>query len=300
MSNTDYYKLLGVEKSASDAEIKKNYRKLAMKYHPDKTKGDKSMEEKFKKISEAYAVLSDPKKRKEYDTFGSSGFQQRYSQEDIFKGFDFGDILKDFGFGGFGNSGGGFGNMGGGFSSRGRSNQRQSVKGSDLIYELPLTLQEISTGITKTISLNHSGDNQQVSVKIPKGMIAGKKIRLPGKGEASRYGGPAGDLFIKSKIIPDPAFYSEGYDLNINREIKISEAITGTSVIVPTIEGKELNLKIPAGTQHKTKMRLPGHGLPQMKKGKNGDLFVHIQVNIPKNLDDKQTKIIEKMAKVGL
>ncbi len=293
MANTDYYKLLDVEKSASDAEIKKKYRKLAMKYHPDKTKGDKAMEEKFKKISEAYAVLSDPKKRKEYDTYGSSGFQQRYSQEDIFKGFDFGDILKDFGFGGFGNAGGGFGNMGG-------SGRRQSVKGSDLIYELPLTLREIATGITKTISLNHSGSNQQVSVKIPKGMIAGKKIRLPGKGEDSKYGGPAGDLFIKSKILADPIFYSEEYDLNINREIKISEAIVGTSIIVPTIEDKELSLKIPAGTQHKTRMRLPGHGLPKMKGAKNGDLFVTIQVNIPKKLDDKQKKIIEKMSKAGL
>lgn len=298
MSNTDYYNILGVEKNASDAEIKKKYRKLAMKYHPDKTKGDKTLEEKFKKISEAYAVLSDPKKRKEYDTFGSSGFQQRYSQEDIFRGFDFGDILKDFGFGGFGGSGGGFGNMGG-FSSRGRG-QQQAMKGSDLIYELPLTLQDIAKGITKTISINHSGSNQQVSVKIPKGMIAGKKIRLPGKGEASRYGGPAGDLFIKSKIIADPVFYAEDYDLNINREIKISEAIAGTSVIVPTIEGKELSLKIPSGTQHKTKMRLPGHGLPYMKKGKIGDLYVHIHVNIPKELDAEQTKILEKMVKVGL
>ena len=291
MSNTDYYKILGVEKSTTDAEIKKKYRKLAMKYHPDKTKGDKAMEEKFKKISEAYAVLSDPKKRKEYDTFGSSGFKQRYSQEDIFRGFDFGDILKDFGFGNMG--GGGFGNMGGGA-------RRQPVKGSDLIYELPLTLREIATGITKTITLNHSGSNQQISVKIPKGMITGKKIRLPGKGEASQYGGPAGDLFIKSKIIADPVFFTEEFDLNINREIKISEAITGTSIIVPTISDKELNLKIPAGTQHKTKMRLPGHGLPHMKDGKKGDLFVNIQVTIPKELDDKQTKIVEKMSKVGL
>ncbi len=290
MSNTDYYKILGVEKSASDSEIKKKYRKLAMKYHPDKTKGDKASEEKFKKISEAYAVLSDPKKRKEYDTFGSAGFQQRYSQEDIFKGFDFGDILKEFG----------FGNMGGGFSSRRGGHHQQPVKGSDLIYELPLTLHEISTGATKTISLNHSGTSQQVSVKIPPGMIEGKKIRLPGKGETSRYGGPAGDLFIKSKIITDKDFYAEENDLNIIREIKISEALTGTSVLVPTIDNKELNLKIPAGTQHKTKMRLPGHGIPYMKGSKKGDLFVHIQIVIPKELTDRQIKIVKKMAAEGL
>ena len=289
MSNKDYYKILGVEKSASDGEIKKKYRKLAMKYHPDKTKGDKASEEKFKKISEAYAVLSDPEKRKEYDTYGSAGFQQRYSQEDIFKGFDFGDILKEFG----------FGNMGGGPSSR-RGHHQPPAKGSDLIYELPLTLNEISTGATKTISLNHGGSTQQVSVKIPKGMIEGKKIRLPGKGEASRYGGPAGDLFIKSKTIPDKDFYVDGNDLNINREIKISEAITGTSVIVPTIDEKELSLKIPAGTQHKTKMRLPGKGIPHMKGSKKGDLFVHIQIVMPKELTDRQKKIVEKMASEGL
>ncbi len=293
MANTDYYTILGVEKSASDNEIKKIYRKLAMKYHPDKTKGDKASEEKFKKISEAYAVLSDPKKRKEYDTYGSAGFQQRYSQEDIFKGFDFGDILKEFGFGGFGNTGGGF-------SSRRGGHHQQQVKGSDLIYELPLTLQEISTGATKTISLNHAGNNQQISVKIPKGMIAGKKIRLSGKGEASPYGGPAGDLYIKSKILSDPTFYSDEFDLNINREIKLSEAITGTSIIVPTIDGKELSLRIPPGTQHKTKLRLPDKGLPNMKGGDQGVLFVHIQVIIPKSLTDKQKDLVEKMAEEGL
>ncbi len=290
MSNTDYYKILGVEKSASDDEIKKKYRKLAMKYHPDKTKGDKASEEKFKKMSEAYAVLSDSKKRKEYDTYGSAGFQQRYSQEDIFKGFDFGDILKEFG----------FGNMGGGPSSRRGGHHQQPVKGSDLIYELPLTLREISTGTTKTISLNHSGPNQQVSVKIPKGLIEGKKIRLPGKGEASRYGGPAGDLFIKSKVLPDKDFYADENDLNINREIKISEALAGTSIIVPTIEEKDLSLKIPAGTQHKTKMRLPGLGIPHIKGTKKGDLFVHIHILIPKEMTDQQKAIVEKMAEEGL
>ncbi len=293
MANTDYYKILGVEKSASDAEIKKTYRKLAMKYHPDKTRGDKTSEEKFKKISEAYAVLSDPKKRNEYDTYGSAGFQQRYSQDDIFKGFDFGDILKEFGFGGFGNPGGGF-------SSRRGGHHQQQVKGQDLIYELPLTLHEITAGATKTISLNHGGTNQQVSVKIPKGLIEGKKIRLSGKGEASKYGGPAGDLFIKSKVIPHKDFYADGNDLIINREIRISESITGTSVIVPTVDDKELNLKIPAGTHHKTKMRLPGKGIPHMKGSKKGDLFVHIQVVIPKELTDRQMKIIEKMASEGL
>lgn len=293
MSETDYYKLLGVERTATAEEIKKSYRKLAMKYHPDKTKGDKASEDKFKKISEAYAVLSDTEKRKEYDTFGSSGFKQRYSQEDIFRGFDFGDILKEFGFGGFGGGGGRRGT--GGFHS-----QRQAVKGSDLVYEIPLTLREVAEGTTKTIVLQHHEDGGQVSVKIPRGLIEGKKIRLPGKGEASSYGGPAGDVFIKSKVLSDPVFFAEGYDLNVNKSIRLSEALMGTTLAVPSIYGKELSLKVPPGTQHKTKMRLPGQGLPQMKGSVSGDLFVHILLIIPKTLNDQQKKIVEKLAQVGL
>ncbi|GAB6096664.1 DnaJ C-terminal domain-containing protein [Desulfatiferula olefinivorans] len=293
MSETDYYKLLGVERTASAEDIKKSYRKLAMKYHPDKTKGDKASEEKFKKISEAYAVLSDPEKRKEYDTFGSSGFKQRYSQEDIFRGFDFGDILREFGFGGFG-----------GFSGRrgsgGVHGHRQAVKGSDLVYEIPLTLREIAEGTTKNIVLQHQPDGGQVSVKIPRGLIEGKKIRLPGKGEPSPYGGPAGDVFIKSKVLSDPVFFAEGYDLNVNRSIRLSEALQGTTLAVPTIYGKELSLRIPPGTQHKTKMRLSGHGLPHMKGDGSGDLFVHILLLLPKTLNDQQKKIVEKLAQVGL
>ncbi len=294
MSDADYYKILGVEKNASAEEIKKKYRKLAMKYHPDKTKGDKASEEKFKQISEAYAVLSDPEKRKEYDTFGSSGFKQKYSQEDIFRNFDFEDILRGFGFGGFG------GFSGGRRHSSGFSRQPQAVKGSDLVYELPLTLREIAEGVTRTIVLQHQGAGGQVSVKIPKGMVEGKKIRLQGKGEPSPFGGPAGDLFIKSKVLPDPVFFVEGHDLNVNKVIRLSEALLGTTVSVPTITGKELSLKIPPGTQHKTKMRIPGQGLPHMKGTGQGDLYVHILLSLPKELSEQQRKIAEKMAQAGL
>lgn len=295
MAETDYYKLLGVERTATADEIKKSYRKLAMKYHPDKTKGDKASEEKFKQISEAYAVLSDPEKRKEYDTFGSSGFKQRYSQEDIFRGFDFGDILREFGFGGFGGFGGGRRGPGG-FSGH----HRQAAKGSDIVYEIPLTLREIAEGVTKTIMLNHQGGGGQVSVKIPQGLVEGKKIRLTGKGEPSPYGGPPGDLFIKSKMVKDSIFFADGYDLNVNRSIKLSEALLGTTISVPTIFGKELSLKIPPGTQHKTKMRIQGQGLPHMKGHSSGDLFVHILLALPKNLNDQQKKIVEKLAQAGL
>ena len=301
----DYYKILGVQKNASDEEIKKAYRKLAMKYHPDHTKGDKGAEEKFKKISEAYAVLSDKEKRKEYDTFGSEGFRQRFSQEDIFRGFDFGDIFREFGFGGgdFSRGGGGgrrysFG-AGSPFNFSG-AQQPGQAKGSDLVYELPLTLREVATGTSKVITFQHQGRSENLTVKIPKGLIAGKKLRLAGKGNPSPYGGPAGNLYIKSKVLDDQVFSSEKYDLYINRELKLTEALLGTTVSVPTIDDKQLSLKIPPGTKPGTKMRLSGHGLPDMKDNKKGDLYVRIQLKIPQGLNEEQKKVVDQLVAVGL
>jgi curved DNA-binding protein len=303
MAEKDYYKILGVNKTASDSEIKKAYRKLAMKYHPDHTKGDKSAEETFKKISEAYAVLSDKEKRKQYDTFGSAGFQQRYSQEDIFRGSDFESILNEL-FGGSGHFGGGRGmrfSFGGGgpFGSYQRQQQAQP-KGSDLEYELSLTLEEVASGTQKIVSFQHKGRSEKITVKIPKGMISGKKLRISGKGEPSPYGGPAGDLYIKSKVLHHPVYDVQAQDLYINRDIKLTEAILGTNISVPTLSGKELKLKIPAGTKHKTKMRLSGHGLPHMHGKSQGDLYVHIHVNMPKRLNKKQKALIEQLAETGL
>ena len=304
MAETDYYKILGVNKTASKNEIKKAYRKLAMKYHPDHSKGDKSAEEKFKRTSEAYAVLSDKEKRKQYDTFGSAGFQQRYSQEDIFKGSDFESILSEL-FGGSGRFGGGGRGMrfsfdgGGPFGSYQRQ-QQAHPKGSDLEYELPLTLEEVAAGTQKIVSFQHKGHSEKITVKIPKGMISGKKLRVSGKGEPSPYGGPTGDLYIKSKVLDNPVYDVQAQDLYINRDIKLSEAILGTNISVPTLSGKELKLKIPAGTKHKTKMRLSGHGLPHMHGKGQGDLYVHIHVNMPKRLTKKQKGLIEQLAETGL
>lgn len=310
----DYYKVLGVNKNASKEEIKKAYRKMAMKYHPDHAKGDKGSEEKFKKISEAYAVLSDDEKRKQYDTFGSEGFQQRYSQEDIFRGFDLGDILREFGFGGFGGAGsrrggsyrfsfggaeGPFGTSGAPFESFGGGRQAPA-KGSDLVYELPLTLQEVLNGASKTISFEHKGRSERVTVKVPPGMVSGKKLRLSGKGEPSPYGGPPGDLYVQAKVIDDPMFAIDGRDLTTNREIRISDALLGTTLKVPTPEGKELNLKVPPGTRPGTRMRMAGHGLPEMRGGKRGDLFVRIQLQIPKKLNKEQKKLADKLKDAGL
>jgi curved DNA-binding protein len=302
----DYYQILGVKKSASGEEIKKAYRKLAMKYHPDHTKGDKASEEKFKKISEAYAVLSDKEKRKEYDTFGAEGFRQRFSQEDIFRGFDFGDIFREFGFGGDFFSGRGRGggmrfNFGGGSPFGSQAGQQQArMKGTDLIYELPLTLKEVANGTTKTVSLQHQGHSEKVTVKIPKGLISGKKLRLAGKGSPSPVGGPPGDLFIQAKVLHDPSYRAENYDLHINQEVKLSEILMGTRISVSTPDDKKLSIKIPSGTQPGTKMRMPGQGLPHMKSKKRGDLYVKIQVKLPKQLTDEQKDLIDKLAETGL
>jgi len=304
MAESDYYKILGLTKNASEENIKKAYRKLAMKYHPDHSQGDKNAEEKFKEISEAYAVLSDKEKRQQYDSFGKNGFQQRFSQEDIFRGFDFSDIFGEFGLGktSFFSNKGGFGKR---FSfdstdSCGRHRRQPQVKGSDVSYELLLTLQEIALGTDKTIIINRQGQSEKITVKIPKGLISGRKLRVSGKGEPSPYGGHSGDLYIQSKVIDDPLFSVKENDLYTNREIKLSEAILGTNITVKDLEGKELNIKVPSGTNHKTKMRLSGHGLPKMGNNKKGDLYLNINVNIPKSLTKEQKKMIIKLSETGI
>ena len=310
MAETDYYKILGVDKNASQKDIKKAYRKMAMKYHPDRTQGDKSAEEMFKKISEAYAVLSDKEKREQYDTFGASGFRQRYTQEDIFRGFNFGDIFREFGFGDSH-----FGNIFMGGAGRGRkfsfghgadpfsaytSTQRAPVRGSDLVYELPLTLEDVLKGTGKTIALEQGGQHKKVNVNIPKGLVTGKKLRLAGKGQPGALGGPPGDLYIQAKVLEHPVFGRVGHDLYIDREVRLSDALLGIQIQIPTLDGKDLKLKIPAGTQHNAKMRLKGFGLPEIKKGYRGDLYARILVKVPKRLSKKQKAVIQELAEAGL
>ena len=310
----DYYETLGIKKDSSTQDIKKAYRKLAMKHHPDRNKGDKAAEEKFKKISEAYAVLSDSEKRKQYDTFGESGFQQRYSQEDIFSGFDLGDILKEFGLGGMG---GGFrasggqgspfetfffqgGGPGGGRASRHATGQQQPIKGSDLTYEISVSLGEILSGSEKTISLRREGKTENVSVKIPKGIKAGQKLRLAGKGSPSPYGGPPGDLFLIINEQPHPVFTRDGNNLIVEQKIPFSQACLGSEVSVKSLDGKELKVKVPAGIQQQAKLRLKGHGLLTGKKGGRGDIYVKIAIDIPKKLTKEQKKLIQELADKGL
>ncbi|MHB1014903.1 MAG: DnaJ C-terminal domain-containing protein [Desulfurivibrionaceae bacterium] len=311
----DYYKLLGVEKSASPEEIKKAYRKLALKHHPDRNKGNKEAEEQFKKISEAYAVLSDKEKRQQYDTVGSAGFQQRYSQEDIFRNADLGDILREFGinFGGgratfrsSGTGGGIFDEMfrqpgAGGRPSHGfqDARQQQQVKGNDLSLELPITLSEVLTGAEKTISLSRGSGAEKVSVKIPAGIETGKKLRISGKGSPSPMGGPSGDLYLLIKVEPHKIFTREGAHLSMDLQIPYSAAVFGAEVAVPTLEGKQLKVKVPPGCQPQAKLRLRKHGLPD-SGGARGDLLVKIVVAVPKELSDEQRELVNRLKESGL
>ncbi|MBW1616172.1 MAG: J domain-containing protein [Deltaproteobacteria bacterium] len=304
----DYYKILNIDKTATEAEIKKAYRKLAMKYHPDHTKGNKEAEDKFKRVSEAYAVLSNKEKRKQYDTFGSSDFHKKYSQEDIFKGADLSDILKEFGFN-FGNRFAGGPGRGAKFSFGGGAPhfggyagaRRRPLKGEDLIYEIPLTIKEVATGCEKIISLpNNEGKQKKISLKIPKGMIEGKKIRLAGKGKPGSFGGGAGDLYIRSALVKNSEYAVNGYDMTFDKEIKLTEALLGAKISVPTLAPKDVTLKIPAGIKHKTKLRLAGLGLPNTNGNKRGDLYVRVIINTPKSLTDEQKTLIQSLADTGL
>ncbi len=314
MARKDYYSTLGVGKDASADDIKKAYRKLAMKYHPDHSAGSKENEDKFKEISEAYAVLSDPEKKKQFDTFGSESFQERYSQDDIFRDVDLGDILREFGFGGasFFSSGarGGRSRRAGsqfspdslfGFGGRGGGAQQADIKGRDIEYEISLTIQEVASGTSKTLTLrNASGGTETLTVKVPKGLITGKKVRLGGKGEPSPYGGPSGDLYIRSKVVPDDTFEQKDFDLYVNKEIKLTEALLGTKVNVPTVEGKQLSLTVPPGTKPKSKLRMTGHGLPHMRGSGRGNLYVIVNVDMPAKLTEEQKDLVEHLAKTGL
>jgi curved DNA-binding protein len=325
----DYYKILGVDKKASQEEIKKVYRKLALKHHPDRNKGDKSAEEKFKELGEAYAVLSDEEKRKQYDMFGSAGFQQRYSQEDIYNGSDLNDILFEMGLGGdfFSRiSGGGGPVRGGGFRTYtftgGGPRQdmggmgpgahgfdfgqcfgeagMHSACGQDLVYELSVKLEDAFRGATKIVSYRRGGQVERVNVKVPPGIATGKKLRLAGKGEPGPQGAKPGDLYIKVRVLDHPLFTRDGDDMEVAQQVVFSQAALGTTVEVPTLGGKTLSVRVPKGTQSGARLRLKGQGMPQFHGAGHGDLYVKINVGVPSKLNKRQREILEDLAQEGL
>ena len=352
MAKRDYYDVLGINKSANSDEIKSAYRKLAVKYHPDKNPGNKKAEEKFKEASEAYGILSDKSKKENYDNFGHAAFENGGGQRGGFGGFsgaDFSDIFEDF-----------FGEFGGRGSSRGRSSNN---RGSDLRYDLSITLEEAYKGKKQDIKFSTSercdtckGDgskpgysadrcsycggngkirssqgfftvqqtcpqcngngeeinnpcndcngrgkrqaSKRISVTIPRGVDDGTRIRLAGKGEAGSRGGTSGDLYLFINVQSHDLFKRSDENLFFEFPISIADAALGTTIEIPTIDGGKQKIKIPDGTQNGKQFRLKGKGMPFMRRGDHGDLYVQVKTEVPIYLNKKQKELLEQFRKI--
>jgi len=294
----DYYSVLGLQKGSTEDEIKKAYRKQAMKYHPDRNEGDSKAESKFKDISEAYAVLSDQKKRREYDQYGSEGFHQKFSQEDIFRDFDINEILRGFSFG----SGSGNPFQGrGGFPGGGNPFQRpppESIKPPALVKELSISFEEAALGAQRNISISRNGNVEATSIRIPSSITNGKILRLKGKGHLSPDGKNQGDLHLKIRVLPHPLFRRDSQNVLVDAEIKLTDALLGITIEVQTLNGIK-GVKIPPGTQNNTKLRLKGVGI-KSPSGVQGDQLVNIKISMPKDLNDEQKKHIQFLQDTGI
>jgi len=295
MEYIDYYKVLEIKKDASTDDIKKAYRKLARKYHPDLNPNNDEANKKFQQINEANEVLSDAEKRKKYDRYGKdwqhadqfdAQQQQRQSQgrnrggSGGFSGFG-GDDFSDF-----------FSSMFGGGGAR--SSSRSPFKGQDYSSELNLNLLDAYTTHKQTLTVN----GKQVRITIPAGVENGQKIKLPGYGAPGPNNGPAGDLFISFNISEHPRFKRKGNDIHIQEEVDLYTAILGGEKIIETLNGK-VKLTIPAGTQPDTTLRLKGKGFPVYKKENLfGDLYVKWQVKLPTKLNAQQKELFEQLSKL--
>jgi curved DNA-binding protein len=293
----DYYEALGVKKDATDDQIKKSYRALAKKFHPDRNPNNKSAEDKFKSISEAYAVLSDAEKRKQYDAYGDQKFHQNYSQEDIFRGADFRNTFTDAGFDGsdifsriFGQ---GFGGGGGG----GRGGP---MKGQDVEYPATVAFMDAFTGAERHISFRLSdGTSRDLTIKIPAGIRDGGKLRVAGKGGTSQYGGPPGDLFVVISVAPHPQFTRQGDDVEGRFPLKLSEALLGCAKDLETMDGAK-RIKVPAGVKPGTRIRLKNLGFPVPGKSFRGDFYAVVEYEIPDTLNTAQMDVVHSLAEAGL
>lgn len=292
MSKRDYYEILGVGKTASDDEIKKAYRKLAIKYHPDKNPGDKSAEEKFKEATEAYEVLSDKQKRARYDQFGHAGVGSDGGNPfsgggNPFGGFNFGGQSFNFNFGG-----GGLDDiLGDILFGAGRGARRGTPRGSDLETQVVIDFKESIFGTTREIKDPTSEKN--IKIKIPSGIDDGMAIRLAEKGGEAPKGGKRGDLYIRVRVNPDKNLSREGDILLSETHVSMVDAALGCEAEVETVDGP-VTMKVPAGTQSGTPFRLSGHGVPLRREGARGPHIVTIIVDTPKNLSKKQKELLEE------
>lgn len=349
----DYYEVLGVPKTSTDDQIKKSFRKLAMKYHPDRNPGDKQAEEKFKEINEAYEILSNPEKKKLYDQYGHAGVDPQYG-------------AGSGGFGGFGGGFGGFemdfGDLFGGIFGGGSRSRNGPVRGDDIGYRLTLSFEEAAFGCTKEISYscieqcsdckgsgasagtsaetcpkcrgtgqmnirqntafgmfqttktcdncrgsgkiiknpckkcNGTGlekKNKKLDINFPAGIADGQRVSARGKGNAGRNGGPAGDLVVEVHIRPHPVFERDGYTVFCQVPITIVEATLGAEIDVPTLDGN-IKYTIPEGTQNGKQFVLKNRGIQMINSTRRGDQIIQVEVEIPKNLNEKQKNILRE------
>ncbi|MHA1271278.1 MAG: DnaJ C-terminal domain-containing protein [Candidatus Helarchaeota archaeon] len=330
-SNRDYYEVLGVSRNATQDEIKKAFRKKARQYHPDVNPNDPTAEEKFKEINEAYDVLKDPKTRKQYDKFGKDfkryegvppgwspgGRPGAYSYtwsstgpggvriniEDIFgngsQGFGgFGDIFGDL-FNDIFNVGGGAK-----YSTKSRRKARASrpMPGDDLKYVLEINFEDAYRGTETQIRFQKPGINGQtrtLKLRIPAGVKSGTKLRIPGEGMPGTRGGAPGDLYVEINVRPHNIFRRKGDDLIATVPIKVSQALLGAKIPVPSLNGR-IKLTIPPGTQSGSKFRIPNKGFPKINTNKRGNLIIETKIQVPKDLTLEQKRVAEQLASVGL
>jgi molecular chaperone DnaJ len=288
----DYYKILGVNKDASEDEIKKAFRRLAHAHHPDKKGGD---EAKFKEINEAYGVLSDKKKRSQYDTFGSAGANGGFQGGGAYQGgFDPGSFGFDFS--GFNNGEFDAGDLGDILSSI--FGGRRVRRGRDIAVDIELSFQESIFGVERKVVINSKFVKQkEVVIKVPPGIDDGQMIRMSGMGEVIE-GGLPGDLYVKIHVRRHQTLHKEGFNLVMNLEIKLTDALLGGEKTVGTLDG-EIILKIPQGSNTGTLLRVKGKGVPQ-GVNKRGDLYIRLTVKIPEKLSKDAKKAVEELKKEGI
>ena len=310
MAYKDYYKILGVEKTATTDDIKKAFRKGAVKYHPDKNPGDKTSEEKFKEINEAQEVLSNPEKRKRYDEFGenweymqqngdnrqrqqqnkggSGGQQYNFSADDFGDDEHFKDVFERFFGGNFGGGGGanGFGGQ--------RGSANRTANGVSLEAELQILLADSFHGVKRLLEL----ENQQISITLKRGIRDGQKIKLAEKGGRGMNGGKNGDLFITMRLVRDPFIERDGDDLRQTLNVPFYTALLGGKVNLKTFHG-EKNIGIKEGTDNGTTIRLKGLGMPKYENPSEfGDLYAKINITMPKDLTEREKELFKELAEM--
>lgn len=304
MDYKDYYKILGVDKRASEREIKQAYRKLARQYHPDLNPGNKQAEEKFKSINEAYEVLSDPEKRRKYDQLGTNYFRWQQQGGDP-RGFDWsqwyaqpggsrtrvefddlGDLFAGTGFSDF------FQSIFGGVGGKPRSGRQVRRQGRDHEQPVEITLEEAAHGTQRVLE----SDGERITVKIPPGVRTGSKVRVAGKGGPGLGGGPAGNLYLKITVSKHPVFERKGDDLHCEVPLDLYTAILGGEVEVPTLDG-QVQLKVPAGTHGGKTFRLKEKGMPNLRdRQKRGNLYAKTRIAVPTKLSRKERALFEELA----